>query len=106
LREKKARGKRKLAAFSWTADAHEAFDGAPELDGALRAVARKKIIHYRQLYVYRPEPIAVMTVTVDTGRIIDDFSRLLFLHAHREASALSHELPEESDQFSNRLKSS
>ena len=29
----------------------------------------------------------------------DDFSRLLFLHAHREASALSNEIPEESDQF-------
>jgi hypothetical protein len=29
----------------------------------------------------------------------DDFSRLLFLHAHREASALVNELPEESDQF-------
>ena len=27
------------------------------------------------------------------------FSRLLFLHAHREASALSNELPEKSDQF-------
>ena len=42
-----------------------------------------------------------MPVAVDTGirRIYDDFSRLLFLHAHREASALSHELPEESDQF-------
>jgi len=29
----------------------------------------------------------------------DDFLRLLFLHAHREASALAGELPEESDQF-------
>ena len=75
-------------------------DGAPELDGALRAVARKKIIHYRQLYVDRPEPIAFMPVAVDTGgHIYDDFSRLLFLHAHREASALANELPEESDQF-------
>ena len=34
-----------------------------------------------------------------TGRIYDDFSRLLFLHAHREASALTNELPEESGQF-------
>ena len=75
-------------------------DGAPELDGALRAVARAKIRHYRQLYINRPEPIAFMPVTVDTsGRIYDDFSRLLFLHAHREASALANELPEESDQF-------
>ena len=41
-----------------------------------------------------------MPVAVDTGgRIYDDFSRLLFLHTHREASVLSHELPEESDQF-------
>ena len=41
-----------------------------------------------------------MPVAVDTGdRIYDDFSRLLFLHAHREASALPNELPEESDQF-------
>ena len=41
-----------------------------------------------------------MPLAVDTsGRIYDDFSRLLFLHAHREASALSNEIPEESDQF-------
>ena len=41
-----------------------------------------------------------MPVAVDTGgRIYDDFSRLLFLHSHREASALTNELPEESDQF-------
>ena len=38
-----------------------------------------------------------MPVTVDTsGRIYDDFSRLLFLHTHREASALANELPGES----------
>ena len=75
-------------------------DGAPEPDGALKAVARAKIIHYRQLYLNRPDPIAFMPVAVDTsGRIYDDFSRLLFLHAHREASALANELPEESDQF-------
>ena len=63
-------------------------------------MARAKIRHYRQLYINRPEPIAFMPVAVDTtGRIYDDFSRLLFLHAHREASALANELPEESDQF-------
>ena len=44
-------------------------DGAPELDGALRAVARKKILHYRQLYVDRPEPIAFMPVAVDTETV-------------------------------------
>jgi hypothetical protein len=41
-----------------------------------------------------------MPVAVDTsGRIYEDFSRLLFLHAHREASALTNEIPEESEQF-------
>ncbi len=41
-----------------------------------------------------------MPVPVDTaGRIYEDFSRLLFLHGHREASALANELPEESEQF-------
>jgi hypothetical protein len=54
----------------------------------------------RQLYINRPEPIAFIPVAVDTtGRIYEDFSRLLFLHAHREASALANELPEESEQF-------
>jgi hypothetical protein len=75
-------------------------DGTPEPDGALRTVVREKIRHYRQLYVNRPESIAFMPVAVDTaGRIYDDFSRLLFLYGHREASALANELPEESEQF-------
>jgi hypothetical protein len=70
-------------------------DGAPEPDGTIKTVARKKILHYRQLYVDRPDPIASMPVAVDTsGRIYDDFLRLLFLHAHREASALSNDIPE------------
>ena len=63
-------------------------------------VARKKILHYRQLYLDRPNPIAFMPVAVDTsGRIYDDFLRLLFLHGHREASALDNEIPEESGHF-------
>ena len=63
-------------------------------------MVRKKITHYRQLYIDRQDPITFIPVTVDTsGRIYDDFSRLLFLHAHREASALANELPEESGQF-------
>ncbi len=75
-------------------------DGAPEPDGALKVVTRKKIIHYRQLYLVLPEPIAFMPVGVDTsGRIYDDFLRLLFLHAHRESSALTNDIPEESGQF-------
>jgi hypothetical protein len=48
----------------------------------------------------RPDPIAFMPLTVDTSdRICDDFSRLLFLHAHRETLVLTNELPEESGQF-------
>ena len=75
-------------------------DGAPEPDGSLKVVARKKIIHYRQLYLDRLEPIAFMPVAVDTsGRIYDDFLRLFFLHAHREASVLGNDIPEESGQF-------
>jgi hypothetical protein len=75
-------------------------DGAPELDGALREVARKKILHHHQLYINRPDPIVFLPVVVDTtGRLYDDFSRLLFLYAHREVSALANEIPEESDQF-------
>jgi hypothetical protein len=75
-------------------------DGAPEPGGALREVARTKIRHYRHLYINHPDPIAFMPVVVDrSGRVYDDFSRLLFLHAHREASALSNEIPEESEPF-------
>ncbi len=63
-------------------------------------MARAKIRHYRQLYLNRPDPIAFMPVAVDTSdRVYDDFSRLLFLHAHREVSALVNEIPEESDLF-------
>jgi hypothetical protein len=75
-------------------------DGAPEPDGALRTVARAKIRHYRQLYINRPEPISFMPVAVDTaGCINEDFSRLLSLYTHREASTLANELPEESEEF-------
>ncbi len=75
-------------------------DGTPEPDGALRESVRTKIRHYRQLYINRPDPIDFIPVAVDTSdRIYDDFSRLLFLHAHREASALANELQEASEQF-------
>ena len=75
-------------------------DGTPEPDGALRTVVRKKISHYRQLYINHPDPIVFLPVVVDTsGRTHDDFSRLLFLHGNREASVLSNEIPDESDQF-------
>ena len=69
-------------------------DGAPEPDGALRAVARKEILHYRQLYLDRPEPMSFMTVTVDTSdRIYDDLSRLFFLYTSRETSVMSNVIP-------------
>jgi hypothetical protein len=41
-----------------------------------------------------------LPITVSTsGRVYEDFARLLFLHVHREASILTGELPEESEQF-------
>jgi hypothetical protein len=56
-------------------------DGAPEPDGDLKVVVRKKIIRYHQLYIDHPEPIAFMPVAVDmSDRIYDDFLRLLFLY--------------------------
>ncbi len=96
-------------------------DGAPEPDGALKVVVRKKMNHYRQLYLDRPEVCvfychlkkllvgqvpriynlpSLNPSAVDTsGRIYDDFLRLLFLHAHREALALANDIPEESGHF-------
>jgi len=62
-------------------------------------MARKKIIHYRQLYIDRPEPIAFIPVAVDTSDRDDDFLRLLFLQTHREASALANDMPEVSGHF-------
>ena len=47
-----------------------------------------------------PDPIVFIPLTVDTtGRMYDEFIRLLFLHTHRVASALDNELSEESDKF-------
>ena len=37
--------------------------------------------------------------TRQTGRVYEDFVRLIFLHTHREARILAGELPEESEQF-------
>jgi hypothetical protein len=59
-----------------------------------------KIRHYRQIYADRPDPIVFLPVDVSTsGRVYEDFTRLLFLHAHREASILVAELPEQPEQF-------
>ena len=41
-----------------------------------------------------------LPITVSTsGRVYEDFTRLIFLHTHREDSILAGELPEESEQF-------
>jgi hypothetical protein len=58
---------------------------------ALREAARKKILHYRQLYINRPDPIAFLPAAVDTtGRLYDEISRLLFLGVDFEETC-SHE---------------
>ncbi len=47
-----------------------------------------------------PNPIEFIPLSVDTtGRMYDEFIRLLFFHTHRETSVSVNELPEESDQF-------
>jgi hypothetical protein len=68
--------------------------GAPQPDGALNKTARIKIRHYRQIYADMSDPIVFLPVAVSTsGRVYEDFTRLLFLHAHREGSILSGDLP-------------
>jgi hypothetical protein len=74
--------------------------GAPQPDGTLNKEVRMKIRHYRQIYTDRPDPIVFLPIAVRTsGRVYEDFPRLLFLHTHREASTWGGELPEESEQF-------
>jgi hypothetical protein len=84
-----------------TALTHRVYStGAPQLDGTLNKTVRMKIRHYRQIYADRPDPIVFLSITVSTsGRVYEDFARLLFLHTYREASILVGELPEESEQF-------
>ena len=73
-------------------------DVSPDPDGVFKEVVRVKIRHYRNLYLNHPDPIAFLPLTVDTsGRIYDDFLRLMFLHVLD--CSLDNELPEESDQF-------
>ena len=75
-------------------------DGDPDPDGVLKDLTIFKIRYYRNLYLNHPDPIAFIPLAVDTtGRLYDEFIRLLFLHTHREESVLTNELPEESDQF-------
>ena len=75
-------------------------DGDPDTDTALKDVTRIKIRHYRNLYLNHPDPIVFIPLAVDTtGRMYDEFIRLLFLHAHREPSTWDNEFSEESDKF-------
>ena len=75
-------------------------DGTPDPDASLKESVRIKIRHYRNIHLNRPDLIVFLLLEVDTSdRLYDDFIRLLFLHAHREASVLANEIPEESDQF-------
>jgi hypothetical protein len=49
-------------------------------------------------------PFLFMPVAVDTsGRIYDDFLRLLFLYAHRETSDLANDVPEESGKVYHKV---
>ena len=64
-------------------------DGVPDPDGSLKEVTSIQIRHYRNVYLNRPDPIAFIPLALDTtGRLYDEFIRLLFLNTHREASAL------------------
>ncbi len=55
-------------------------DGSPDPDPALKEVDRIKIRYYRNSYLNRPDPIAFIPLAVDTtGRMYDEFIRLLFL---------------------------
>jgi hypothetical protein len=75
-------------------------DGTPDPDVSFKEVTRIKIRNYRNLYLNHPDPIAFIPLPVDTtGRMYDEFIRLLFLHPHRETSVLTNEFPEESDQL-------
>jgi hypothetical protein len=48
-------------------------DGVPESDGVLQKVTKDKIRHYRQIYLDRPDPIAFMSILVDTSdRVYDE----------------------------------
>jgi hypothetical protein len=72
--------------------------GAPQPDGGLNKAVRLKIRHYRQIYTDRTDPISFLPIIVSTsGYVYEDFTRLLFLHVHREASIFAGELPLESE---------
>jgi hypothetical protein len=62
-------------------------DGPLDPDETLKEVVRIKIRHYRNLYLNHSDPMVFIPSPVDTtGRMYDEFIRLLFLQAHRETS--------------------
>ncbi len=78
--------------------------GAPQPDGTLTKADRLKIRHYRQIYLDRPDPIVFLSIDeITSGRVYEDFARLLFLHVHRESSISAGELPEWSSFVSSEL---
>ena len=67
-------------------------DGSPEPDGVLKDTVKIKIRYYRNIYLNHPDPIDFIPLVVDTtGRLYDEFIRLLFLDSHREGSVLDHD---------------
>ena len=75
-------------------------DGAPDPDAAFKEVVRIKIRNYLNLYLNHPDPIAFVPLAVDpTGRMYDEFIRLLFLHTHRESSTLTNEFQRSRTSF-------
>ena len=74
-------------------------DDSPKPDGALKNTVRSKILHHHRLYLDRPDPIVLLSLTVNTSVRCDDFIHLHFLLTHREVSDLVNDLPEESVQL-------
>ncbi len=66
--------------------------GEPQPDDALNNAAQIKNRHYSRVYAEQPDPVVFMPVAASTsGQINEETLRLLFLHAHREATALAGE---------------
>jgi hypothetical protein len=80
----------------------EGFEEGREKKGVKRGEedSDSALLSYCQIYADRPDPIVFLPIAVSTsGRVYEDFARQLFLHEHHEASILTGELPEESEQF-------
>ncbi len=96
-RDKRLRGFTKTWRTGWSSPSSSYLS-------SLREVVRKKSLHYHQLYINRPDPIPFLPVVVDTtGRLYDDFSRLLFLHVQREDSVLDNEILRHEDFYTSWL---